>query len=120
MGCPVERLASRRRVEAHPLAGRVGRCRTTGDSRPTKRRSCPGDSPPARARPMRLTPFLPSAEKDRLMRPREVHEPRDFSKRGDALPVPNLVEVQQVSYLRFLQKDVPIEKRKDDGLESLL
>jgi len=34
-----------------------------------------------------------------------VHEVRDFSKRGDALPTPNLVEVQRESYQRFLQKD---------------
>src|SRR3954469_17976391 len=57
------------------------------------------------------------------MRVQDAHvarEPRDFSKRGDALPVPNLVEVQQESYQRFLQKDVPVEKRKNEGLESLL
>ena len=57
------------------------------------------------------------------MRVQDAHvarEPRDFSKRGDALPVPNLVEVQQESYQRFLQKEVAIEKRKNDGLESLL
>jgi len=67
-----------------------------------------------------LDPFLPHAEKDRLMRSREVHEPRDFSKRGDALPVPNLVRVQQDSYVRFLQKEIDPAKRKPEGLESLL
>src|SRR3954468_7360938 len=50
----------------------------------------------------------------------EVRTPRDYSKRGDALPIPNLVRVQQDAYVRFLQKDVPIEKRKNEGLESLL
>src|SRR5688572_21379881 len=57
------------------------------------------------------------------MRVQDAHvarEPRDFSKRGDALPVPNLVEVQQESYQRFLQKEVAVEKRKNEGLESLL
>ena len=54
------------------------------------------------------------------MRPRQVHEPRDFSKRGDALPVPNLVRVQQDSYVRFLQKEIDPAKRKPEGLESLL
>src|SRR4051794_37054159 len=49
-----------------------------------------------------------------------VPEVRDFSKRGDALPTPNLVEVQQESYQRFLQKEVAVEKRKNEGLESLL
>src|SRR4029077_11583198 len=49
-----------------------------------------------------------------------VHEVRDFSKRGDALPIPNLIDVQIESYVRFLQKDVEPAKRKNEGLESLL
>ena len=51
------------------------------------------------------------------MRTREV---RDFSKRGDALPIPNLIEVQIESYQRFLQKDTEPGKRKNEGLEALL
>src|SRR3954449_1341169 len=47
-------------------------------------------------------------------------EVRDFSKRGDALPIPNLIDVQIESYQRFLQKEVPVEKRKEEGLEALL
>src|SRR5881275_137191 len=50
----------------------------------------------------------------------KVHEVRDFSKRGDALPIPNLIEVQIESYAKFLQKDVEVAKRKNDGLEALL
>jgi DNA-directed RNA polymerase subunit beta len=49
-----------------------------------------------------------------------THEVRDFSKRGDALPIPNLIHVQQTSYGRFLQKDVDLPKRKNEGLEALL
>src|ERR1700709_2335065 len=49
-----------------------------------------------------------------------THEVRDYSKRGDALPIPNLIDVQIESYTRFLQKDVEIPKRKNDGLEALL
>src|ERR671925_414081 len=49
-----------------------------------------------------------------------THEVRDFSKRGDALPIPNLIEVQIESYQKFLQQGVPADKRKNDGLESLL
>ncbi|HEV2296510.1 MAG TPA: DNA-directed RNA polymerase subunit beta [Tepidisphaeraceae bacterium] len=49
-----------------------------------------------------------------------VHEVRDFSKRGDALPIPNLIDVQIESYQKFLQKEVPLDKRKNDGLEALL
>ncbi|MEM1109754.1 MAG: DNA-directed RNA polymerase subunit beta, partial [Planctomycetota bacterium] len=46
---------------------------------------------------------------------------RDFSKRGDALPIPNLVRVQQVAYERFLQEDQPIDERDGHaGLEGLL
>src|SRR3982751_4649605 len=50
----------------------------------------------------------------------QVREVRDFSKRGDALPVPNLVEVQLESYQRFLQKEVEAGKRKPEGIEALL
>src|SRR5271170_3764273 len=49
-----------------------------------------------------------------------VHEPRDFSKRGDTLPIPNLIAVQIQSYQRFLQKDVDPKHRKNEGLEALL
>src|SRR5580700_1952918 len=49
-----------------------------------------------------------------------LHEVRDYSKRGDTLPVPNLIAVQIVSYTRFLQKDVKPEDRKNEGLEALL
>src|SRR3954451_4983450 len=47
-------------------------------------------------------------------------EVRDFSKRGDALPIPNLIEVQQESYKRFLQQETDQTKRKNEGLEALL
>ncbi|HVT89028.1 MAG TPA: DNA-directed RNA polymerase subunit beta [Tepidisphaeraceae bacterium] len=49
-----------------------------------------------------------------------VHEVRDFSKRGDALPIPNLIDVQIAAYQRFLQKDADPAKRKNEGLEALL
>src|SRR3989440_7922544 len=49
-----------------------------------------------------------------------THEVRDFSKRGDALPIPNLIEVQIVPYAKFLQKEVEPAKRKEEGLEALL
>src|SRR5213595_355852 len=49
-----------------------------------------------------------------------VPEVRDFSKRGDALPIPNLIDIQIESYQRFLQKEVETNKRKNDGLEALL
>ncbi len=45
---------------------------------------------------------------------------RNFSKVGDALPIPNLMKIQTESYMRFLQADVPPDKRKPQGLEALL
>ena len=45
---------------------------------------------------------------------------RNFSKIGDAVPIPNLIDVQIKSYERFLQTDVAPTKRKAYGLEGLL
>ncbi len=45
---------------------------------------------------------------------------RRFGKLGDAIPVPDLTEIQLKSYERFLQMDIPAAKRQDFGLESLL
>ncbi len=50
----------------------------------------------------------------------QVHEIRDFSKRGDALPIPNLIDVQIESYERFLQLGIEPTARKSEGLEALL
>ena len=50
----------------------------------------------------------------------QVNEVRDFSKRGDALPIPNLIDVQIESYQRFLQQETEPTKRKNEGLEALL
>ena len=46
---------------------------------------------------------------------------RDFSKRGDAIPVPNLVRVQEAAYDRFLQMGKSHDQRDSHlGLEALL
>ena len=46
---------------------------------------------------------------------------RDFTKRGDAAPIPDLTKVQAAGYERFLQMDVPDDKRDPEvGLESLM
>ena len=45
---------------------------------------------------------------------------RDFSRYGDAISVPNLIEIQIVSYARFLQLDKTPAERKAMGLEGLL
>src|SRR5207249_6496325 len=49
-----------------------------------------------------------------------THEVRDFSKRGDALPIPNLIQVQIESYKRFLQQETEVAKRQSEGLQALL
>ncbi|MHC4561912.1 MAG: DNA-directed RNA polymerase subunit beta [Planctomycetota bacterium] len=45
---------------------------------------------------------------------------RDFSKVGDALPVPDLNDIQVTSYARFLQADVAPDRRRKQGLEALM
>ncbi|MFW6159348.1 MAG: hypothetical protein ACOC8E_08335, partial [Planctomycetota bacterium] len=45
---------------------------------------------------------------------------RDFSKVGDGAAVPNLFDIQRLSYERFCQEGVAPEKRKNEGLEALL
>ena len=45
---------------------------------------------------------------------------RDLSKVGDAIAVPDLVEVQVKSYARFLQEEAQPTKRRGEGLEGLL
>ncbi len=42
----------------------------------------------------------------------------NFAKIPNILKIPDLLEVQKKSYAEFLQKDVPILKRKNQGLES--
>jgi len=45
---------------------------------------------------------------------------RDYSRVGDALGVPNLVEIQTRSYREFLQKDAMPRQREPRGLEGIL
>ena len=49
--------------------------------------------------------------------------PRDVRTFGTGRihhPTPNLTSIQTESYAAFLQEDAPIDKRKDQGLESVL
>src|SRR5437763_7777500 len=45
---------------------------------------------------------------------------RTFGRFGDAIDVPPLTDVQTKSYERFLQLDIPPEKRTPTGLEGVL
>src|ERR1700747_887599 len=44
---------------------------------------------------------------------------KSFAKIGKIIDIPNLIDIQKQSYEKFLQKDVPIEKREDVGLQGV-
>ncbi|MDO9462719.1 MAG: DNA-directed RNA polymerase subunit beta, partial [Deltaproteobacteria bacterium] len=44
---------------------------------------------------------------------------KDFGRIGKVIDIPDLMEMQRRSYERFLQKDVPPEKREDVGLQGV-
>ena len=50
----------------------------------------------------------------------QMNEVRNYAKVGDAIDIPNLIELQTVSYHRFLQYEVKPLERKGHGLEQLL
>ena len=49
---------------------------------------------------------------------RELRERVNFGKVPLFLEVPNLIEIQRRSYEKFLQKDLPVDKREDIGLQA--
>lgn len=49
---------------------------------------------------------------------RVLRERLNFGKVPLFLEVPNLIEIQRRSYEKFVQKDVPMDKREDSGLQS--
>lgn len=49
---------------------------------------------------------------------RALRKRYNFGKVPHILDIPNLIEIQQKSYEKFLQKDVPPEKREDIGLQA--
>ncbi len=49
-----------------------------------------------------------------------VNKIRDFSRHGDAIEIPDLIEIQTKSYARFLQADKLPAERAAMGLEGLL
>jgi len=50
----------------------------------------------------------------------KVSEIRNFGKLGDAMTIPNLIEIQVGSYSRFLQRDASAAQRTHSGMEGLL
>jgi DNA-directed RNA polymerase beta subunit len=49
---------------------------------------------------------------------RVLRERLNFGKVSPILDVPNLIEIQKRSYEQFLQKDIPIDKKEEIGLQS--
>ena len=54
---------------------------------------------------------------ERRLRPQEV---RRFGSSRTLHPIPDLTQIQTRSYERFLQYDIPPQKRKDEGIEGVL
>jgi len=54
---------------------------------------------------------------ERLLAYRRIR--KNFGKIAKIIDIPNLIAVQQESYNRFLQKDVPPEKRREIGLQAV-
>jgi DNA-directed RNA polymerase subunit beta len=44
---------------------------------------------------------------------------KDFARIPQIMEVPNLIEIQKKSYEQFLQTDIPLEARKDEGLQGV-
>jgi DNA-directed RNA polymerase subunit beta len=44
---------------------------------------------------------------------------KSYAKIAKIIEIPNLIDIQKQSYEKFLQKDVPIEKREDIGLQGV-
>jgi DNA-directed RNA polymerase subunit beta len=44
---------------------------------------------------------------------------KTFAKLKQVIEIPNLIDIQKRSYDKFLQIDIPIEKREDMGLQGV-
>src|ERR1700761_383017 len=44
---------------------------------------------------------------------------KNYAKITKIIDIPNLIDIQKQSYEKFLQKDIPIEKREDVGLQGV-
>ncbi len=51
--------------------------------------------------------------------PRDEYNRINFAKIPEVMEIPNLLAIQLESYAEFLQREVPIDKRADQGLESV-
>src|SRR5436189_5839452 len=44
---------------------------------------------------------------------------KTFAKIAKIIDIPNLIDIQKQSYEKFLQKDTPLDKREDVGLQGV-
>src|SRR5207244_11480995 len=44
---------------------------------------------------------------------------KNFAKITKIIDIPNLIDIQKQSYEKFLQKDIPLDKREDVGLQGV-
>ncbi|MDH3197753.1 MAG: DNA-directed RNA polymerase subunit beta [Candidatus Krumholzibacteria bacterium] len=51
--------------------------------------------------------------------PRDEHKRIVFAKIPEVMEIPNLLAIQLESYAEFLQRDLPIDRRGDQGLEAV-
>jgi len=51
--------------------------------------------------------------------PRDEYNRINFAKIPEVMEIPNLLAIQLESYAEFLQREIPIDKRADQGLESV-
>ena len=79
----------------------------------SRRRALPG---PSRELPERSDPWR--SKQSPTATPRRKRIRKSFGKRESVLNVPYLLTMQKDSYVAFLQKDVPPQKRKPEGLQA--
>src|SRR5207237_2938293 len=89
------------------------------DHRPTRAAPVAGDGA-ARRRSDSVSLGVAAAMSIPALRTLQYEQVRNFGRFGDAIDVPPLTDVQTRSYERFLQLDVPPEKRTPTGLEGVL
>ena len=44
---------------------------------------------------------------------------KSFAKLKQVIEIPNLIDIQKRSYDKFLQIDIPVDKREDIGLQGV-
>ncbi len=63
--------------------------------------------------------MIKKPERTILDYPRDENNRVDFATIPHVMDIPNLLSIQLDSYAEFLQREVPIDKRKDQGLEQV-